>query len=739
MADLAKLVVRLEAQSAQLITELEKANGRIARFERNASGSLDKLNKRFDKFGFGVKSALGALFAGLSFKALVDANTEAAEAFGLLENAVERAGDAAGGRSAKDFARVAQEIQNVTTLTDEAVQGVQQLLLRFQNIRTDRFDDATRAVVDFAAATKRDLQGAGELIGKALADPIKGMNALAKAGVIFSAGQKAVIKDLVETGRRAEAQGIIIDALGERFGGAAEKLRNNFGGAIKAVNIALGDLMESEDGLPGATKAMNELASVLQDPAVKAGADALFSLIINLASEAALFVGKIAAGIAVIFGATGDPLEDIRDSIEFLKEQRDAFGPSLVFNLGGKNLVNPEGGFGIMTKSEIEERIKELEEMEAKILGLGFAGVDTAKKLKSAGDALNGAFELPDIEVVDNTNALAEAAEKLQKQLEAQGKTLTEQVETPMERYNRRVADADKLLAANVITLETWARALGAARGELDQFNDGMLEVSERYKTLDEQLEESFAADNQEMLDKLMESGADELSKEFDEVLKRSEKSWNVFTDQAARNTQDILADAIYDGVTEGFDGGFDDLLDSFGEMLTKMAAQAVAADIAGKLFGLDENGNPGGGGGWIDKALGWLTGGRGSGGSAGAGGANIVAGEHDWMDIITGGGGGGGSWWETAFDWIGGFFGGMRDNGGRGMPGQAVAIGRGAQPELFVPDTAGDFYPAQQWMGGGAKVTQNIYTQGTITPKSARQLEVEAARRQRIATARFG
>lgn len=735
MADLAKLVVRLEAQSAQLITELEKANGRIARFERNASGSLDKLNKRFDKFGFGVKSALGALFAGLSFKALIDANVEASEAFGLLENAVERAGDAAGGRSAQDFAKVATEIQNVTTLTDEAVQGVQQLLLRFQNIRTDRFDDATRAVVDFAAATKRDLQSAGELIGKALADPVKGMNALAKAGVIFSEGQKAVIKDLVETGRRAEAQGILIDGLGERFGGAAEKMRNNFGGALKAVNIALGDLLESEDGLPGATKAMNELATTLQDPAVKAGADALFSTLVNGASKAAKFIGETAAGISVILGKGDTRLEQLQRQIDFLEEQRDSFLSGVV-NFGGSDDIFPEGGFDFLAgDASITRKIEELKGQMDEILGLGVRGIETAKTVKATFDSIGGAFELPDIEVVDNTAALAEAAEKLQKQLEAQGRTLTEQLETPMERYNRRVADADKLLAANTITLEVWARALGAARGELDQFNEGMLEVSERYKTLDEQLEESFAKDNQEMLDRIMEDGADELSKEFDEVLKKSEKSWNVFSDQAARNTQDILADAIYDGVTEGFDGGFDDLLDSFGEMLTKMAAQAIAADIAGKLFGLDENGNPGGGGGWIDKLLGGFGGNKG--GSSGAG-MGIAQGEHDWMDAIFGGGGGG-SWWETAFDWIGGFFGGMRDQGGRGHPGQAVAIGRGAQPELFVPDTAGDFYPAQQWMGGGAKVTQNIYPQGPLTSRSARQLQVEAGRLQRIATARLG
>ncbi|MGA9776673.1 MAG: hypothetical protein WBS33_00195, partial [Verrucomicrobiia bacterium] len=37
------------------------------------------------------------------------------------------------------------------------------------------------------------------------------------------------------------------------------------------------------------------------------------------------------------------------------------------------------------------------------------------------------------------------------------------------------------------------------------------------------------------------------------------------------------------------------------------------------------------------------------------------------------------------------------RDSGGSGVPGQSYLIGRGAQPELFVPHTSGTFYPRNQ------------------------------------------
>jgi hypothetical protein len=41
------------------------------------------------------------------------------------------------------------------------------------------------------------------------------------------------------------------------------------------------------------------------------------------------------------------------------------------------------------------------------------------------------------------------------------------------------------------------------------------------------------------------------------------------------------------------------------------------------------------------------------------------------------------------------------RDSGGRGVPGQPYMIGRGAQPEVFIPDSAGTFIPNADKLGG--------------------------------------
>lgn len=91
------------------------------------------------------------------------------------------------------------------------------------------------------------------------------------------------------------------------------------------------------------------------------------------------------------------------------------------------------------------------------------------------------------------------------------------------------------------------------------------------------------------------------------------------------------------------------------------------------------------------------------------------------------GGGGGGG-----IGSFFGALFGGGRDSGGRGHPGNVYAIGRGAQPELFVPDTAGTFYPRGAMGGANMTVNQNFTIQapaGSITRATQQQAAAAAAR----------
>lgn len=670
MADLAKLVVRLELQSAQLLNELTRTNAKLQGFERRIKG-----------FGASVKGALAVFSGAVVFRKIIDASAEAAKNFAQLENAVLNAGAAAGGRTARDFAAVSEQLQKVTTFSDDSIQSVQQLLLRFQSIRSDRFDEATKAVLDLSTALGTDAESAAKLLGRALSDPEKGMTALSRAGVIFSEKQKKVIKDLTETGRLAEAQGLILDELAGKFGGAAEAARNNFSGALAGLKNAFDDLLEVDGGLPEATKQLNELADLLQDPATKKAADTLFSGIIVGATKAATAVGHFAEGLHLAFGGEGS-----NEMVEIDKQIRELIDRQSELNAAINNKAT-NGFLGLSVTAEqakkeivgVNDQIKELQKLYDELAANG------GKRKPAAAGGAGGAEILPDITVTDG---LSEAAEKARKAIEAEGKALTESLLTPLERYEAAVARADKLLAANVITQETWVAALAGARAELDGVAADILEVSERYKDLEQQVEEGIQVEIDAQVDRDLEgtiAGMPDIGKQIEE----DEKKLDQFAHRAAENMQDIIGGGLRTALHEGVENGVKGALDAFIDMLEQMAIEAIAADIAGKIFGTGEGEIFGSeGGGWLQKGLDWLKGlGGGTGGTSTA---------------STGADAGG---WITA---IASIFGSM-DMGGRGEAGVPVAIGRGVQPELFVPDSAGEFYPKGTW-GGGGKTEINFH-----------------------------
>jgi hypothetical protein len=194
-------------------------------------------------------------------------------------------------------------------------------------------------------------------------------------------------------------------------------------------------------------------------------------------------------------------------------------------------------------------------------------------------------------------------------------------------------------------------------------YDEGLIKAQQYNERLAEIQTDTLGLDEVEITVKRVKENYEKVSTELNE-----------FQKQAARNTQDIIANAL----TNGFEDGAQGMLKAFGQMIVQMVAQAVAADLAGKMFGSAGGGE---GGGWIGTAISAL-----------------------------------------------GAFGGTMDSGGRGKPGMAYAIGTGAQPEMFVPDQPGTFMPRDQWMGGSVKMSNTFVIQ---TPTGRVPLETQ----QQIAT----
>lgn len=147
--------------------------------------------------------------------------------------------------SANEIKKYAAQMQKLTGIGDEVIINNSAIMATFHNIKGQTFYDAMTASMNIAANTGGDLKSSVLQIGKALNDPIKGLTALSRVGVSFTAQQKEQIKNFMKVGDLASAQNIILKELSKEFGGAAAS-QNDF---WKQLSCTVGDLFEAVGSL----------------------------------------------------------------------------------------------------------------------------------------------------------------------------------------------------------------------------------------------------------------------------------------------------------------------------------------------------------------------------------------------------------------------------------------------------------------------------------------------------------
>jgi hypothetical protein len=219
--------------------------------------SLDNEGKRAHKFGemahkgFNIMAAGavgGAAVAGAAIgKWVVDGVKGAAsynKVLAMTAQVLKSTGNVAG-TSVKGVQDLAAQLETMSGVDEELIIHSQNVLATFTSIRNvgkDKiFDQATKSALDMSVALGSDLQGASIQVGKALNDPVKGVTALSKVGVSFTAKQKDTIKALVKTGDTLGAQKLILHELNKEFGGQAEAAGKGFEGAMARAQDAIAD------------------------------------------------------------------------------------------------------------------------------------------------------------------------------------------------------------------------------------------------------------------------------------------------------------------------------------------------------------------------------------------------------------------------------------------------------------------------------------------------------------------
>lgn len=227
-----------------------------------ANSSLGSLMRGLGSLG-AIAGIGGTLSLGAIFGKFISETKNAQLAQQQLAAVLKSTGMAAG-YSRDQLNQMAADLTRVSTYSADAINMAQVRLLAYSGIAHEQFPRAMQAVIDTAARMGMTMEQAAETVGRALDIPSQGLASLSRQGFRFTEEQKKLVKQLEDTGRIAEAQSIVIEALESSYGGAAAAARNTLGGAMQALQNQISDLMTGGDGsVDGLTGSINGLTDTL--------------------------------------------------------------------------------------------------------------------------------------------------------------------------------------------------------------------------------------------------------------------------------------------------------------------------------------------------------------------------------------------------------------------------------------------------------------------------------------------
>ena len=188
----------------------------------------------------GIEMAVQAIGKAITaigdfFASTIQSAKESQDALANLNATIASTGGVAG-VSSEQAQALASSLESVTKFSDETIINGEAMLLTFTQIGSDIFPQATEAMLNLAQKFG-SVDAASVQLGKALNDPITGVTALRRVGVMLTDQQEEAIKKFMEEGDIMSAQKIILGELQTEFGGLAQAMGQTASGqAAIAMN-----------------------------------------------------------------------------------------------------------------------------------------------------------------------------------------------------------------------------------------------------------------------------------------------------------------------------------------------------------------------------------------------------------------------------------------------------------------------------------------------------------------------
>lgn len=633
-----RLIVEFEAKTGKFETD----TGRAAKIMEKRAREIDA-NVR--KIGVAIGAAIGTAVVGIGalVKKSIDAADEMdklAQKTGLSIEAVSQLQYAAKLSGVEDLGA---SLTKFNKSVGDAAQGAKAQAAAFTELGVSirnadgtlkdtetLFNDTAEAISQLPDGIRKT-QLAIDLFGKSGAQLIPFLNE-GKAGL---AAMRKEADDLgltldERTGKAADGFNDNLDRLQAVVGGVGIRLASDLAPELERVTGLLVDTAKESDAVGRSASALSTfikgtaLVFIGLSNAVQIAAKSLAGLAaVNVAFYSGDFKGAIEAGRAALSDIKGD-IDDVTGAYERLFDEASKPLPATPRPGSGGDIIVDEEAQKERNKAldaaqkEREAALQKLLDAEEKQRESIASVIDALKEESATMGITNAQIQARTLDKLGATEAEKAQAYELAKYIDLQKEAakadeerarIFEETRTPAEEYAATIAHLNQLYNYGAKDVDTYIRAVDAA------------------------------------------------AKKMDDALDKNKKKTDEFSEyakQAARNTQDIIADALI----SGFEGGAKGILRSFAEMLKQLAAQAIAAKIAEKIFGTTNASGKSNGDGLLN----------------------------------------------TAITFIGSYFGGGKASGGPVMAGVPYMVGERG-PEMMIPATAGKIVPNNA-LGGG---NQNI------------------------------
>lgn len=321
------------------MTEAERVADRKTReMERKSKARAKAMSDAWSKASKLVTAGIAGITVGSTLLKIINETKQAEDEQAQLATVLRSTANSAG-YTKTQLNEMADAMSALSVVSSGEINQAQTTLLAFTGIVGEEFPRALQSAIDMAQRTGMSVVSAAETVGRALDVPSKGLTALSRQGFRFTEEQKKLAEKLEAAGKTAEAQGIILQALEESYGGAAKAARDTFGGALSALQNQINSLLTGSDGsLDEAKKAVNDLTDSLGGEDAKKAFDSVIGWVVNLTAALAemviqfglglqnsdgFFDAMLKYGMADPFKSHAEHLANIRKDIATLESVKD--------------------------------------------------------------------------------------------------------------------------------------------------------------------------------------------------------------------------------------------------------------------------------------------------------------------------------------------------------------------------------------------------------------------------------